>query len=90
MTPIVDGLEAAYQGRVTFQRIDADRGAGPTIIREYHILGHPTILIINQEGKEVNRLVGPQSAEDLDEILQQVLASSDFSFSVFSFSVSRF
>lgn len=76
MTPIVDGLEEQYQGRVAFRRIDANRGDGPAIIRQHNILGHPTILIVDQAGKEINRLLGPQSAEDIEVILQQILISS--------------
>lgn len=77
MTPIVDGLEEQYHGRVAFQRIDANRGDGPAIIRQHNILGHPTILIVDHRGKEVNRLLGPQPAEDIEAILQQVLISSE-------------
>ena len=76
MTPIVDGLEKQYQGRIAFQRINADRGPGPQIIRQYNILGHPTVLLLDQAGKEIKRLLGPQSAEDLEVLLEQTLASS--------------
>lgn len=73
MTPIVDGLEEQYQGQIAFQRIDANRGDGPKIVREYNILGHPTILLIDQRGDEKNRLVGPQTAENLEILLEQLL-----------------
>ena len=77
MAPIVDGLEEQYRGQITFQRIDANRGDGPKLIREHNILGHPATLIIDQAGQETHRLLGPQPEEDLDQILQQVLTASE-------------
>ncbi len=76
MTPIVDGLEEHYQGQIAFQRIDANRGDGPAIIRDYNILGHPTILIVDQAGKEINRSLGPQSAAALEALLEQTLTAT--------------
>lgn len=76
MTPIVDGLEEQYQGRVAFQRVAANHGDGPEIIRDYNILGHPTTLLLDGAGQEVNRLLGPQSRETLETLLEQLLASA--------------
>ena len=76
MKPIVDGLETQFAGQIAFQRIKADEGDGPVIMRAYRIQGHPTVLIIDQQGQEINRLIGPQSAEKLTEVIQQVLASA--------------
>ena len=76
MTPIVDGLEEQYQGRIAFQRIDANREDGPAIIRDHNILGHPAILIVDQAGQEVKRLLGPQPAEALEALLQQTLTAT--------------
>lgn len=75
MKPIVDGLERQFGGQLAFQRINANEGDGPAIMRAYRIQGHPTILLIDPQGQEVNRFIGPQSAEQLTEVLQQVLAA---------------
>ena len=77
MMPIVDGLEAHYEGQIAFRRIDANQGDGPRLVREHSIPGHPTILIIDQAGRETHRLLGPQPAEDLDRILQQLLMTNE-------------
>jgi thioredoxin-like negative regulator of GroEL len=73
MTPIVDGLEQEYGGQIVVQRINAEQGDGPAIMREYRILGHPTLLIFDSQGQEVQRLMGPQSAQGLEVLLQDVL-----------------
>jgi thioredoxin-like negative regulator of GroEL len=73
MTPIVDGLEHQYGGQIAVQRINADYGDGPAIMREYRILGHPALLIFNSQQQEVHRLVGPQPAYDIQILLQEVL-----------------
>ncbi|MEM7031026.1 MAG: thioredoxin domain-containing protein [Chloroflexota bacterium] len=71
--PIVDGLEEQYQDQVAFVRIDAIAGDGPTIMDVYQISGHPTILLYDEAGNEVNRLFGPQPADVLDGAVQQLL-----------------
>jgi mono/diheme cytochrome c family protein len=76
MKPIVDGLETEYRDQVAIQRINANKGNGPAIMRAYRIQGHPTILIIDPAGQEVSRFVGPQSAETLAESVEKVLAAS--------------
>jgi len=76
MTPIVDGLEEQYQDRVAVRRLDANQGDGPEIIRQHKILGHPTILLIDQAGQERGRLVGPQAQEAVADLLEQLLAAT--------------
>lgn len=76
MTPIVDGLEAQYGNLVAFQRINANSGEGPVIMRAYRIQGHPTLLLLDRNGREVNRLIGPQPAETVAGALQHLLTST--------------
>jgi thiol-disulfide isomerase/thioredoxin len=73
MTPIVDGLEQAYGKQMAVQRINADKGDGPAIMRSYKILGHPTLLIFDSQQQEVQRLIGPQPAHEIEILLQELL-----------------
>ena len=73
MAPIVDGLEAQYSEQIAVKRINADEGDGPEIVRAFRIPGHPTTLIFDSQGQEVQRLLGPQPAEVVQEALQKVL-----------------
>jgi mono/diheme cytochrome c family protein len=45
-------------------------------MRAYRIQGHPTLLLLDQNGREINRLIGPQSAETVAGALQQLLTST--------------
>ena len=76
MMPIVNGLEQQYQGQLTVQRVNAETGNGPEIIRAYRIPGHPTTLIVDHRGHVVKQLIGPQPLESVEEELQGVLTSS--------------
>lgn len=73
MAPIVDGLEQQYAEQFVVKRINANTGDGPTVMRRYKLLGHPTVLIFDGQGQEVERLVGPQSRETIENALQQSL-----------------
>lgn len=73
MAPIVDGLEQEYGGQIAVQRINANEGDGPAIMRAYKILGHPVLLIFNSQQQEVQRLVGPKPVQEVELLLQKVL-----------------
>jgi thioredoxin-like negative regulator of GroEL len=75
MTPIVDGIEQQYEKQIVVKRINADVGDGPAIVRDYRIPGHPTTLIFNRSGQEMQRFLGPQSREVIQEVLQETLDS---------------
>ena len=74
MKPIVDGLETQFGDQLAFQRINANEGDGPAIMRAYRIQGHPTILIVDKTGQEIKRFIGPQPAEALAKIIQETIA----------------
>ena len=73
MAPIVDGIEEQYAEQIAVKRVNADIGDGPEIVRAYRIPGHPTTLIFDKEGTEVQRLFGPQPTEVVEEAVQTVL-----------------
>ncbi|MCL4303805.1 MAG: hypothetical protein KJ077_49435 [Anaerolineae bacterium] len=73
MAPIVDGLEQEYGGQIAVQRINANEGDGPAIMRAYKILGHPVVLIFNSQQQELHRLIGPKPAHEVEMLLQEVL-----------------
>lgn len=73
MTPVVNGLEQDYEGQIAVQRINAEQGDGPALMRKYRILGHPTLLIFDRQQHEVQRLVGPKPAQEVEALLQEVL-----------------
>ena len=72
MTPIVDGIEEELGEELAVRRINAAVGDGPEIMRSYRIPGHPTVLIFDEAGNEVQRLLGVQPTESLEEILASI------------------
>jgi thioredoxin-like negative regulator of GroEL len=73
MAPIVDGLEEQYHKQVAFRRINANVDDGPTIARAYRIPGHPTTILFDNEGNEVQRLLGPQPLEVVEQAVQRIV-----------------
>ena len=53
--PIVRDLAVKYDGRVTFAKVDAD--ANPMKIRQFGIMGIPTLLMF-KDGRLVETVVG--------------------------------
>lgn len=73
MTPIVDGLEQIYSEQLIFKRINAVEGDGPAIMRDYRLPGHPTTLIFDSQGQEVQRFIGPQPVEVVEDAIKTVI-----------------
>lgn len=72
MTPIVDGLEAEFDGQVAVVRLNANEAANAQIQLAYGLRGHPTFAILDQNGTVVQRFTGPQTAETLREAIAAV------------------
>ena len=73
MAPIVDGLEQQFNGQMAVRRINAEVGDGLEIMKAYRIPGHPVTMVVDADGNETLRLIGPQTQETLVEELQKVL-----------------
>jgi len=71
MVPILDELARDYQERVRFVQVNAD-GASDLIVR-FQLRGVPTTLVFDQ-GKEISRLIGEVSKEELGARLDKALA----------------
>lgn len=51
-------------------KIDGEKGEGPELMKKFGVDGYPTVILLNKEGKEIDRIVG--FGGDRDEYLQQV------------------
>lgn len=74
MAPIVDGIEQKYKEQLAVKRINANVEAGPQIMRDYRIPGHPTLLIFDADRQEVARITGPQSQAIVEQALQPLVS----------------
>jgi tetratricopeptide (TPR) repeat protein len=71
--PREDVSKALAAGFVTLKR-DGEQGEGLEIAKRHHVVGFPTLLVLDASGAEVDRLMGFVSAKDLTQTLQQFRA----------------
>ncbi|MCX7821754.1 MAG: thioredoxin [Brevinematales bacterium] len=62
LAPIIDSLSGELRGRVVFAKLNTDEN--PIVSAEYNVESIPTLLLF-QNGKQINRLVGARSKEQL-------------------------
>jgi len=58
MSPIVDGIEREYRGRLTVVYVSMDHRDGKQPVREHRAVGAPTVLSLDSAGNQVNVLRG--------------------------------
>jgi thioredoxin-like negative regulator of GroEL len=71
--PIVDGLEAEFAGKVTVVRLNAAEQGNSEIQAGYGVRGHPSVVILDEDGQVVNRYFGGETADTLREALNAVV-----------------
>lgn len=70
LKPIFEEIEKEYSKDVNFKTIDVDENQQMAI--QYQVEAVPTIVFLNKEGKEVNRLVGLQTKEAIVSIINEL------------------
>ena len=68
--PIIEALSAEYTGKAGFGKMNVDENQ--VVPRSFGIMSIPTIIIFNQ-GKEVERLVGAYPKAQIEAILKRYL-----------------
>lgn len=69
MMPIVNGLEQEFAGQVTVLRLDAAVAANLDLQARYGLRGHPSFVVLDEDGRMIQTFVGPQTAETLRQAL---------------------
>lgn len=75
MAPIVNGLQNDFTERATVMQLDANEADNAQLQHEYGLRGHPTFVVLDENGRAVQTFVGPQTKETLHEALTAVTAS---------------
>lgn len=65
MQPIVNGLQTEYDGRISFEQIDAYTDEGQKRLRFYGLRGHPSYAVVDIEGKALWSATGQLTGEQL-------------------------
>jgi thioredoxin-like negative regulator of GroEL len=73
MKPIVDGLEANYEGMVTVERLNIDDPTTSEAKVSYGFRLQPYFVLLDAEGGVVNTWTGGQAKETLDDALAAVV-----------------
>jgi thioredoxin len=73
LAPTIDALAREYAGRALIAKLDVD--ANPVTAGKFDIRGIPTLLLF-QNGRLVDRLVGVQSRSAIDARLRALLPAA--------------
>jgi len=66
MQPLIDGLtRECSEHRVLVRQIEVSQPLGRALVAQHHVLGVPTFLVFDRDGKLVTKLVGVQSEATL-------------------------
>lgn len=69
LAPVIEELAQEFQGKVRFAKVNVDEAR--SIAQQFGIRGIPT-LILFQNGKKVNELVGNQPKERIKSLLSSI------------------
>ena len=69
LAPVIDELAQEFQGKVRFAKVNVDECRD--IPAKFGIRGIPTLILFN-DGKKVNELVGNQAKEKIRNMLNSV------------------
>lgn len=70
--PIVNGLEADFEGQIDVIRLNVEEADNARIQQAFGLRGHPSAAVLDAEGEVTHRFFGAESAETLRAALQDV------------------
>jgi uncharacterized protein YyaL (SSP411 family) len=59
-------------------KVDAEKGNGPELSKRYDVSGFPTLLIVDDKGEELDRIIGYRPPEKFISELKPILAGKSF------------
>ena len=74
MTPIVNGLEAEFEGKVSVVQLNAAQKANAALQSQWGLRGHPSFAVLDENGSVVKLFFGPQVETDLREAMDSVMS----------------
>lgn len=57
-------------------KVDMEKGEGPELAKKYEVQAYPTFLILDAEGKEINRLVGSNTPDEFVKAVEEAMKGS--------------
>lgn len=75
MKPVLASMAERYEGRVIFLDYQWDTEFGGAAAADMGVRGHPTYIVLNAYGNEVDRLFGFHSEQEVAAVLDEALAA---------------
>lgn len=72
MMPIVDGLEAEFEGQVAVVRLNGNEEENREIQSRHNLFGHPAFALVTESGEVAASFFGPQDAETLRQAMAAI------------------
>ena len=73
MKPVVSGIEEKYGSDFKIVHINVGSSQGKEKASECNVLGTPTMIMYDDSGREMRRLMGYQPAEGLEKAIDRIL-----------------
>ena len=73
MKPVVSGIEEKYGEDFRIVHINVGTSKGKDRASDQNVLGTPTMVMFDDAGREMRRLMGYQSPEDLEKAIDKIL-----------------
>lgn len=68
------GLEAEYGDQINFVYLDAALPENEQVQQVYGLRGHPTVAVLDKDGRLVQTFFGSQTADQLRPTLQAIIS----------------
>lgn len=73
MMPIVNGLEDEFGDQLIVERLNADVEGVVDLMNEFGVRGHPSFVLLDENGRIQQTYIGPQDEAVLREGITAVL-----------------
>lgn len=73
MRPVVNGLRQQYGNQLKFADLDFNDNRNQSLKDRFRVVGHPSFVLVDGQGKLVKRWLGIVAASELEKELKQVL-----------------
>lgn len=73
MTPVVDEIRRKYGRRVDFVYVNVSRDEGQRLGREHGVIGTPTLLLLDSEGRQTNVLRGTLPESVIEQAVKDLV-----------------
>lgn len=70
MAPAIEQMKKKYGDVIDIKKIDVDEE--PQLAQQYNITGVPTMVILSPQGEVIDKIVGAQPVEVLDQLFGQL------------------